>query len=460
MFTRHLARVLIRQRTPVTGALVLTMLLTWGTILMVHPAEAASPHVDVTTLNSEINPSSARFLQQAIVTASRDGAEALVIQIDTPGGDLGSMKQITQAELASNVPLISYVSPTGGRAASAGAFVALSAPIAAMAPTTRIGASSPVTSSGGNLNSTLLQKVENDLVAQITGVQNRYGRNATLAARMVTQAASYDDQTALQQHIVDIGARTLNELLTTIDGRSVTLYSGQSVVLHTAGAAIVTLTPGPFDALYGFLLDPNVDFLLFIVALIGIYLEISHPGAIVPGVVGGIALILFLLGAGSLAPNWSGLLLMGLALVLLVLDVRLPSHGVLTVGALTSLVIGTLLFFNSGGPEGGPQVNPLVVFVMTGVVALISFTLVGAIIRSQRHRQRSGVATMIGARAITLTPLTPAGRVNYCGENWAAILIEPYASLDEACPVIIVAVEGLRLLVRPALNTFPPFADE
>jgi membrane-bound serine protease (ClpP class) len=286
---------------------------------------------------------------------------------------------------------------------------------------------------------------------------------------MVTDAASYDDQTALREHIVDLEARSLSELLQRVDGRSVVLSSGHSLVLHTAGAALTTLTPGLFEALYSFLLDPNVVFLLFIVALIGIYLEISHPGAIVPGVVGGIALLLFLLGAGSLSPNWTGLLLMGLALVLLVLDVRLPSHGVLTVGAVISLVVGSLLFFNSNQAEHGPGVNPWIVYLMAAVVGLLSLALVSIVVRAQRQRRPSGTEGMIGTRAITLTPLTPSGRVNYCGENWAASLVEPYTALDEGCEVIIVAIEGLRLYVRPDQSsgggaddtpTVPPSAKE
>jgi membrane-bound serine protease (ClpP class) len=461
MDMRHHRRASNGVRSLVLGLVCLSMALlaiagAGIACLGASPAWAASPHVDVANLDSDINPGAVRFLQQAIATATSDGAQALVIVIDTPGGDLDSMKQITQAELASAVPIITYVYPPGARAASAGAFVALSAPIAAMAPTTRIGASSPVSSTGSNLDSTLLKKIENDLVAQITGMQNRYGRNATLAAKMVTEAASYDDQTAVREHIVDLGARSLSELLHSVDGRSVTLVSGRSVVLHTTGVALTTFNPGLFEALYSFLLDPNVVFLLFIVALIGLYLEISHPGAIVPGVVGGIALILFLLGAGSLSPNWTGLLLMGLALVLLVLDVRLPSHGVLTAGAVISLIIGSLLFFNSDQVEHGPGVAPWIVYLMAAVVGSLSLALVSVVVRAQRQRRPSGVESMIGTRAVTLTPLTPSGRVNYSGENWAASLVEPYTFLDEGCEVTIVAVEGLRLYVRPNQPPAPP----
>ena len=183
--------------------------------------------------------------------------------------------------------------------------------------------------------------------------------------------------------------------------------------------------------------------------MIGIYLEISHPGAILPGTAGGIALILFLFAVGSLTPNWAGLALMVLAFVLLVLDLRLPTHGVLTIGAIVSLVVGALLFFNSGGPYSGPQVNPLVVYSMAVVIGLISFTLITIIVRAQRRPVTTGVEGMIGAKATALTPLLPEGRVSYGGENWAAVLDDPGTSVDAGSEVQIVAVEGLRLHVRP-----------
>jgi membrane-bound serine protease (ClpP class) len=203
------------------------------------------------------------------------------------------------------------------------------------------------------------------------------------------------------------------------------------------------------DTLYAFLLDPNVVFLLFIVAMIGLYLEISHPGAILPGVTGTIALLLFLFAVGSLSPNWAGLGLMVLAFVFLVLDVRLPTHGILTLGAVISLIVGSLLFFNSGSPYGGPQVDPLVVYIMSGVIGLIGLTLVTFIVRAKRKAVASGTEAMIGAKATALTPLSPTGRVDYEGENWAAILVPPTTSVDAGSTVQIVSVEGLRLRVQP-----------
>ena len=425
-------------------------------------ALAAGPHVDVMVLNSDISPASLRFLQRAITTAEQDGAQALVIEIDTPGGDLDSMKAMTQAELSSTVPIISYVSPAGGRAASAGAFVALAADIAVMAPTTRIGASSPVTNTGADIGNTLKSKIENDLEAAITGLQKSHHRNVPLAVKMVMNAASYDDAAALAATppIVDYGAANLSVLLNKVDGQPVTLESGRVVTLHTAGANVNMIDPSLLDTAYSLLLDPNVIFLLFIVAMIGIYLEISHPGVILPGVAGSIALLLFLFAVGSLSPNWAGLALMALAFVLLVLDVKLPTHGVLTVGAMISLIIGAFLFFNSGGPYSGPQVNPLVVYSMAGLIGLIGFTLVTIIVRVQRQRVTTGIEGMIGAKAIAITPLLPEGRVSYDGENWAAVLVPPATTADPGSEVQIVAVEGLRLHVQPVVNRFPSYSPE
>src|SRR5579875_2972844 len=410
MFSRHTHR---RSDVPrlAMPAIILGIVILAALSLVAGPVEAASAHVDVMVLNSDIGPGSLHFLSEAINTAEHDGARALVMEIDTPGGDIDSMKSMTQAELNSTVPIIAYVSPAGGRAASAGAFVTLAAPVAAMAPTTRIGASSPISGSGADLGNTLKEKIENDLVASITSIQSRYGRNVPLAVKMVTQASSYDDTQAVDNKIVDLEAPSLNALI-----------------------------------------DPNVAFLLFVVAMIGIYLEIAHPGVIVPGVVGGIALLLFLFAAGSLSPDWVGLALMGFSLALLVLDIRLPSHGVLTIGAVISLILGALLFFNSGsgGAYGEPRVNPLVVYAMGAVVGLIGLSLVSFIVRAQRQPVTTGVESMIGARVTALTDLEPEGRVSYGGENWAAVLDPPALSVDAGTILQIVSVEGLRLHVRPA----------
>jgi membrane-bound serine protease (ClpP class) len=412
-------------------------------------AQAASLHVDLVKLDSEIDSASSRLLTRAIDTARSDGAQALVIEINSPGGDLDSMYAMEQSILTSNVPIIAYVAPAGAHAASAASFITLSAHIAAMAPTTRIGAASPVSNTGGDIGGTLKSKIENDLVAALTSIQNRYHRNVPLAVQMVTAAKAYDDVTAVKEKLVDLGAPTLSALLQAVDGREIKLNSGRLVTLHTANAEVQEIGATALDSLYAFLLDPNVVFLLFIIAMIGIYLEISHPGVIVPGVVGSISLLLFLFAAGSLSPNWAGLALMVLAFVLLIFDVQLPTHGVLTVGAMISLVIGALLFFNSGGPYNGPQINPVVVYGASGIVGLIGLTLVTFIVRAQRRRESTGSEGMVGASVVALTPLLPDGRVSYYGEDWAATLDPPITSADAGAALVVTSVDGLRLHVRP-----------
>jgi membrane-bound serine protease (ClpP class) len=417
-------------------------------------AATATSHVDEMVLNSGINPASLRFLTRSINTAETDGAQALVIEIDTPGGDIKSMESMKVAELNSTVPIISYVAPTGAHAASAGAFVALAAQVAAMAPATTIGASSPVDVSGGDIGSTLKAKIESILVSDMTNIQNRYGRNVQPATKMVTQAASYTDQQAMSDKIIDVQATSLSDLLNRVDGRSVKLASGRTVTLQTAGASVQNIDASAVDTLYAILLDPNVIFLLFIVAMVGIFVEISHPGAILPGVAGSIALLLFLFAAGTLSPNWTGLALMILAFVLLVLDVKLTTHGVLTVGAALSLIFGALLFFNSGGPYQGQQVNPILVYAMGGLVGLVGAYVVAVIVRTRRRPISTGMESMIGATVIASTPLQPEGRVSYQGEDWAAVLDVPSASVDPGTEVRIIAVEGLLLHVQPIVNRF------
>jgi membrane-bound serine protease (ClpP class) len=429
-----------------------------GFIVNAPRASAAGAHVDVMTLAADISPSSLRFLNSAVDTAQGDGAQALIIQLDTPGGDLDSMKSMVQKELAATVPIVVYVSPQGGRAASAGLFVTLGANIAAMAPNTRIGASSPENSDGSTPPEPLDTKLKNDLKAQVDDLCQRHLNPKgciPLAEQAISIAASYPVEAAVQGGLVDLEANTLADLLNNptprgLDGWQVKLGSGKTVTLHTAGVPQQTIQEGFADSALGFLLDPNIAFILLILAGIGIYLEISHPGAIVPGVVGSIALVLFLLTAGSLSVNFAGLLLVGIGFVLLILDVRLPSHGVLTVGALIALVLGSLLFFNDTGNVGAPTLSPWVLGAMIAVVAAIAGMVLLGVIRSRRLPVTTGVEGMIGKVATVTIPLAPAGRVNLAGEDWSARnLVDPDVPLAVGQKVRVVEVKGLTLYVAP-----------
>src|SRR5438034_11074705 len=232
------------------SALIVVVVSLFGT-LSARTASAASPHVDMMTLNSEINPASLSFLKKAIATAEGDGSQALVIEVNTPVGDLASLKSMTEAELSSTVPIITYVSPAGGFAASAGALVTLAAPVAAMAPTTRIGASSPIEGTGADIGSTLKAKLENDLVASLMGIQGHYGRNFPLAAAMVTKAASYDDVTAYNNHLIDYRASSLGNLLDEMNEHR-TILNTSSFTLLTANLSFKTIEPGTMYEFYIF----------------------------------------------------------------------------------------------------------------------------------------------------------------------------------------------------------------
>src|SRR5258708_9274117 len=279
MYSRHARRKpYVLSLLPMSIIVVVLVLVSLS--LTSRTVSAASPHVDGMNLNSGINPASLRYLTNSISTAESDGAQALVIEINTPGGDLQSMESMKVAELNSTVPIISYVSPQGAYAASAGAFVTLAAQIAAMAPGTTIGASSPVDINGGDLGDTLKAKIESVLVSDMTNIQTRYGRNIDEAIKMVTEAKSYTDQQAKAQGIIDFHTPTLSDLLNQVNVRSVTHVSGHSVTLQTAGDAVLDINPRPVDALFYFLLEPHVAFPLFNVYMVCTFVEIFHSGPI------------------------------------------------------------------------------------------------------------------------------------------------------------------------------------
>jgi membrane-bound serine protease (ClpP class) len=418
-------------------------------------AHASGAHIDHVTFDQDINPGSARFLDSAIDAAQSDGATLLIISLDTPGGDLTSMKAIYEKELASSVPIAVYVSPQGAYAASAGMFVALAAPIVAMAPNTRIGASSPIDSSGQDLGPTLDQKIKNDLDAELRAIQGSYGRDAVHPQQAVDSAASFDNQEALADGMITLESDSLEALIGQLDNYQGKFSNQVPFVLHTAGLPVQELQESFFNQVVTVFLDPNVLFLLFIVAAVCIYLELSHPGAIVPGTVGAIALVLFLFGAQALSPNWTGFILMLLGIALLAIDVRVPTHGVLTFGALISLALGSFIFFDTGVNQGASssEVSPLLIAGLVVGVGVVSLLVLRFAIRSQRMGKPAGLDSLIGQRATVLVALAPEGRIRVLGEDWAARLAPGVAvstpRLEVGTEVRVVGVDGLKLIVEP-----------
>ncbi len=409
-------------------------------------AAAAGPVVLRIRVDGVIAPASARFIQRAIHEAEEASAAALLIELDTPGGLLKSMDDITKAILASRVPVIVYISPSGARAASAGVFITYAAHIAAMAPTTHLGAAHPVgVGSGGAPDATMMQKITNDAVANIRALARRRGRNADWAEKAVRESVSVDEAEALKLKIVDLVAADVRELLTRVDGREVETEAGP-VVLHTARATVRTVGMDASERLLDLLSDPNVGLILMTIATYGIIFELSNPGAVLPGVIGAIALVLALTSFAILQVNVAGVGLLALSVLFFIADIKVPTHGILTAGGILSFVLGAMLLTNRQLPFLRVSLQVAILTALfTGAFFLFA---VGAGIRAQRTKVRTGTEGLIGAVGVARSALSPEGQVHVRGEMWTAEA-EDRKPIREGDRVVVVGVEGLRLRVRP-----------
>jgi len=450
-----------KARKAAAAAIAAAMaLLLVGTLGVAAAAGVAS--VDVIPLHAAITPISANYVVHELQRAQQDGAAAAIIELDTPGGLDSAMRQIVRAITNSPVPVVVYVSPSGARAGSAGVFITMAADVAAMAPSTNIGAAHPVGLGGSpgqaspsaqpsasnapqsdaDLEAT---KVLNDSVAYIRSLAESHGRNADWAEQAVRQSVSVSNQQALQQHIVDLQANNIPDLLAKLDGRTVTRPDGASFTLRTAGASVRRLPMSPFEALMSYIADPTISYLLMLVGVYGLIFELSTPGAILPGVLGGLALILGLLSLGALPVNYAGLGLMLFSFVLFVADVKMPTHGILTAGGILSFLLGSLALFNAG--QNGPGISiPLVVGV-TAVTALFFSTTVRLGVRARKARPTTGAYGLIGKVGEARSDLKPDGNVWVNGEWWNARSEEP---LEAGAKVEVLGVKGLTLVVRKA----------
>ncbi|MBV8299857.1 MAG: nodulation protein NfeD [Candidatus Eremiobacteraeota bacterium] len=372
------------SRFGLIGALALLAVL--ATPALAVPAGSAARAVDLVRLDGVVGPASARHVLRALDEAARDGSQALVLVLDTPGGLMKSMDEITRAMLNSPVPVVVYVYPHGARAASAGVFITYAANLAAMAPATHLGAAHPVGlgASGGSIDKTEMTKLTNDAVAEIQGFAARRGRNAAWAERAVRQSETLTAEDALRRHVVDLIADSPSQLLAKIDGRTVQTAAGTRV-LATRNARVTEI---PFDLAELFLdllSDPNVGFILMTIGFYGIVFELSNPGLVFPGVVGGVAMLLAFVSFAVISVNVAGLLLIVFALVLFVADIKVPSHGVLTAGGIGSFVLGSLLL--TGDRE------PFLRISLTLIVTVAVLTAPSSRSRSARAYGRSGGAS-------------------------------------------------------------------
>jgi membrane-bound serine protease (ClpP class) len=414
---------------------------------------ADPPEVVLVSLDDAITPVTARYINRAIADANERGVAAIVLEIDTPGGLMSAMDDIIRDILESDVPVIAYVSPNGARAASAGTFITYAAHVAAMAPGTRIGSASPVSSDGSDLNETMAAKVTNDAVAQIVNLANLRGRNAEWAEQAVREAANITADEASQIGVVDLLASDLAELLSAVDGRVVQVASGP-VTLHTAGAVTDRVEMTWIESLLQLLAEPTVAYLLLSLGSIGLFLELSNPGAVVPGVVGGLALLLGLFLLGTLPVDWTGVLLIVFGMILLIVDVFVPSFGILTVGGFVSFILGSYLLFGESAPPGY-DISPVAIWSVAIVLAAFFLFIGGAVLRAQLRKPTTGKEGLLGAIGEARTDLNPDGMVFVEGELWQATATAPEEKgapmmIQAGSPVVVSRIQGLHLSVRPA----------
>jgi membrane-bound serine protease (ClpP class) len=370
---------------------------------------ASKPRVLVVEFNTEINPVTQDYVNHQIDRANSQHYDAVVIELDTPGGLSSSMEAIYKKELASKVPVIVYVGPEGAAAASAGVFVSEAADILAMAPATNIGSSTPIDQSGGNLGSDLRRKVINHFAAKLRSLAELHGRNGNWAEQAVRKASNLTEQQALRRNVIDLVAPTLPALLNRVDGR-VTIP--KHIRLHTANAELVTVKPGFFTRLLNTLIDPNIITLLFLAGIAGIGYEIFHPGVVLPGALGAVALVTALFGFSVLPISWAGLALLLLGLGLLVIDAHVTSHGALTVAGLISLVVGALMLFRNA-PSPYHANAPLLISLAIVLGGAWAFALTKAV-GVRRMPVAVGTHQMVGE----VGEYRGAGMVYVNGELW------------------------------------------
>lgn len=411
-------------------------------LALLGPAGYAHGEVVLARVHSVIHPISSELILDAIRTADASGAAAVVLELSTPGGLLTSTREITTAMLGARTPVVVWVAPDGAQNASAGFFLLLAADVAAMAPNTNAGAAHPVGGQGEDIPGKLGEKMEQDAAAYIRALAGRNGRNVTLAEEAVVKSRSFTAREALDGKLIDLIAPTLPELLKALDGRTVR-KGGRAVTLRTAGASVREVELPSLRKLLAWVADPNIAYILLVLGGLGLYFELMNPGAILPGVVGGICLILAFFALSVLPVNVAGLALLFLALVFFIAEIKVVSHGLLAVGGVIALVLGSLMLFKTA--DAMVRVSlPLIASLVVFTVAVVGFLLFMAV-RAQRVPVVTGREGLLHEHGMARTPLDPRGKVFVHGELWDAVAPEPVAA-GEA--VEIVAVQNLTLEVR------------
>lgn len=404
-------------------------------------AGAESKEVLIIRVADAISPGTADFISHGIKTAEKRQAACLIIELDTPGGLAESMRNIVQDILASTVPVVVYVAPSGARAASAGVMITMAADIAAMAPGTNIGAAHPVGAGGQEIEGKMSEKVVNDMVAQAKSVAERRGRNPQWVERAIRESVSATETEALKENVIDLIARDTDDLIRQLNGRVV---AGRGP-LHLESPKITVIDEDLRTKVLKTVSNPNIAYILLMIGLAGLYFEFSHPGAIFPGVVGGICLVLAFFAMQTLPVNYAGILLIVLAIIFFIMEMKIASYGLLSIAGIISLLLGSLMLFEGDNPADRVSWG-----VLTPTLVVVSgfFTAVAFLVfRSQVSKPVTGSAGLVGEIGVVKKALTPRGKVFVHGELWNAVA---QTSINENVQVRVVKVTDLLLEVEPA----------
>jgi membrane-bound serine protease (ClpP class) len=412
-------------------------------LLPTGPA-AAEDRVIAVSVDNVIHPITVEILTNAIDQAQREHADLLLIRLNTPGGMLEATRQAIHKIIASPVPVVAFVAPSGGRAASAGFFLLESADVAAMADGTNAGAASAVLLGGQQMDPVMRKKVDSDAAALLRSLTSKHGRNADLAEKAVFEAKSFSDREALENKLIDLVAPDEQRLLAQLDGRVIVRFDGHRQTLRLSRPQVVDYRPLIREQIVSSISDPNIAFILLILGALGIYVEFLSPGLIFPGVAGAIMCLLGLSAISVLPINWTGVALLLLSVAFFVLEAKFASHGVLAAGGVAGMILGALLLID-GPPEMRIRLSTALAVALP--FAVIAIFLVSLVVRSRRQRVTTGMPAMENTTAIALTALSPNGKVFVHGEYWDAVSTTPVAP---GASVRVVGVHGLTLQVEPA----------
>ncbi|HTS60226.1 MAG TPA: nodulation protein NfeD [Terriglobales bacterium] len=405
-------------------------------------------------VNDTIQPITDEYIGRAIAEAGRRKDDALLIELNTPGGLVESTRSIIEKIVASPVPVIIYVTPSGSRAASAGFFILESADVAAMAPGTNTGAAHPVAIGGGKIDDVMKEKMENDAAALMRSVVAKRGRNVDVAESAVRQSKSFTEQEALKQKLIDYVAATEADLFKDIEANPIKRFNDQTVRLNLVGASVRDYNMTLKERILAYLMDPNVAFILLAIGALGLYAEFNHPGAVVPGVVGLIFILLAIFALNLLPTRYAALILILVSFLLFALEAKFATHGVLTIGGIVALTLGGLLLVDAPIPQ--MRVHLLTALAVSIPLGLITAFLMSIALRARRNKVVTGVQGLVGEIGIAQTPLSPQGKVFVHGELWDAV---SSANIASGRSVVVRQVDGLQLQVDPAPSGQPDWAS-